>query len=610
MPPAHGASARLSPQQLIRGITPDAKLHCRIPFGGYAQVTQPTSNNVLHSRTVGAICLGPKDNVQGTHKWMSLLTGEFITRNIFTPMPMPDDVVARVNELGKFEEIIFTDRDGVVDPQEWIDTEAGKEYIDDQDHQDELLDADEEVHAQELNDLQEDDPRDRPPSDSTDDSDYEESEEPEDQGQTTGVEDPSETPGVPTNSMDTNNVNTNQQPKYTTRYGRVINPPNRYGRMINPNNKDYVQHDYNVLCLIFADDEIFIPPDTVTMSMQEAFGLDPKCSRDEMYSFAQILHQAFTQVSLKQGLKKWGKDAAEATMAKMQQLHKNVVEPVKWDDLTREEKSQALRSMIFLKQKRCGRIKAKTCADGRPQHYLYDKMEASSPTVKTESVLLSAVIDATEDRYIAVCDIPGAFLRAYLDEDVHMMMEGALADLMIKVAPDMYGPTATTNAKGQTVLYVKLTRALYGCLKSALKFWEQLSGILEDDGYVINPYDRCVANKIINGKQCTIMWHVDDLKISHKEKTVVEQQIRFLESIYGPISSVTGKVHTYLGIDMDFTTPGEVKLSMVDYLKEVIEDFPEPITGSANTPAADHLFEQSNDPNYLEKRRPRHFITQ
>jgi hypothetical protein len=46
-------------------------------------------------------------------------------------------------------------------------------------------------------------------------------------------------------------------------------------------------------------------------------------------------------------------------------------------------------------------------------------------------------------------------------------------------------------------------------------FWEDLSGKLIKCGYTLNPYDQCVANKSINGYQMTIVWHVDDLKMSH-----------------------------------------------------------------------------------------------
>jgi hypothetical protein len=62
---------------------------------------------------------------------------------------------------------------------------------------------------------------------------------------------------------------------------------------------------------------------------------------------------------------------------------------------------------------------------------------------------------------------------------------------------------------------VKLLKALYGTLQAAMLFWKDLTKNLEEWGFEINPYDWCVANKMIDGKQCTIVWHVDDLKISH-----------------------------------------------------------------------------------------------
>jgi len=48
-------------------------------------------------------------------------------------------------------------------------------------------------------------------------------------------------------------------------------------------------------------------------------------------------------------------------------------------------------------------------------------------------------------------------------------------------------------------------------------------------GFFINPYDSFMANKMIEEKQCTIVCHVDDLKISHQNRTVVDHVINLLE---------------------------------------------------------------------------------
>jgi len=81
--------------------------------------------------------------------------------------------------------------------------------------------------------------------------------------------------------------------------------------------------------------------------------------------------------------------------------------------------------------------------------------------------------------------------------------------------------------------YVQLKKALYGTLQAALLFWKLLSDTLQEWGFEINAYDQCVANKVIEGKQCTILWHVDDLKISHLSKHIVEDILRKLTNKFG-----------------------------------------------------------------------------
>ena len=81
-PPKGGVSEILSPRTIITGMTLDAKKHCQLPFGTYVQAhvsAHPT--NTPAERTVGAICLGPKGNLSGTYKFMSLRTGKIITRS-------------------------------------------------------------------------------------------------------------------------------------------------------------------------------------------------------------------------------------------------------------------------------------------------------------------------------------------------------------------------------------------------------------------------------------------------------------------------------------------------------------------------------------------------
>ena len=105
-------------------------------------------------------------------------------------------------------------------------------------------------------------------------------------------------------------------------------------------------------------------------------------------------------------------------------------------------------------------------------------------------------------------------------------------------------------------------KARYGCLKSTLLFYEKLVGDLEAQIFEINPYALCVANKTSEGKHLTITWHVDDLKILHFNRKVISETIAWLESIYGEMHVTCGKRHEYLGMWMDYSKRGEVKIYM------------------------------------------------
>ena len=59
-------------------------------------------------------------------------------------------------------------------------------------------------------------------------------------------------------------------------------------------------------------------------------------------------------------------------------------------------------------------------------------------------------------------------------------------------------------------------------IDSALLWYELYVSVLKYMGFQLNTYDMCVANKDINGKQCTISWHVDNNKVSHVEQGVID----------------------------------------------------------------------------------------
>ena len=192
------------------------------------------------------------------------------------------------------------------------------------------------------------------------------------------------------------------------------------------------------------------------------------------------------------------------------------------------------------------------------------------------------------------CDIPGAFMQSEMDELVHMKLEGEIALLLIRL--DLPYKQFLTYHHGKLVIYTELNKALYGTLQAALLFGRNLSGFLiEKLGFEANPYDFCIVNKIIDGSQCTIGWHVYDLKISHVDSNVNRDILTILQKEYGkeaPIPSTMGKVHKYLRMTIYYSTPGKVVFRMEDYIDCLISECPEDLLkGNPTSPAANHLFD-------------------
>ena len=139
------------------------------------------------------------------------------------------------------------------------------------------------------------------------------------------------------------------------------------------------------------------------------------------------------------------------------------------------------------------------------------------------------------------------------------------------------------NKNGQKVLIVECLNTVYGMMVAALLlYYKKFVKRLTKQGFKLIPYDGCVANKIVKGKQTiTICFHVDNCNISHECTKVVDATIKWLraeyESIFEDGSGVMkvhrGKVHKYLGISLDFSHKGQCHVTMYDYLDGIRQAF-------------------------------------
>ena len=119
----------------------------------------------------------------------------------------------------------------------------------------------------------------------------------------------------------------------------------------------------------------------------------------------------------------------------------------------------------------------------------------------------------------------------------------------------------------------------------------------------------------MNGKQLTVTWHVDNLKVSHEDKKIVDAFENWLRANYEdhtPMKPSRGKVHDYLAMEMDYSQPGKLKINMTKYIEGVIENFKyndEIQAKKAATPAADHLLKVNDNAKKLDYKIAEEFHT-
>jgi len=204
--------------------------------------------------------------------------------------------------------------------------------------------------------------------------------------------------------------------------------------------------------------------------------------------------------------------------------------------------------------------------NGKPTREWLSREDTSSPTASLEAIILTATIDTNEERDIMTMDIPNAFIQTELpqpekgDDRVIMKITGELVNVLVKLNPDTYeGYLVYEN--GRKVIYVVVLRAIYRMLVASLLFYKKFRKDLENIKFVFNPYDPCVANRIINGSQHTLRFHMDDVMSSHENSKVNDEFGKWANKMYGEFADVKTTrrdVHEYLGMTFDFSVKKEV----------------------------------------------------
>ena len=173
------------------------------------------------------------------------------------------------------------------------------------------------------------------------------------------------------------------------------------------------------------------------------------------------------QVSVNKGIKRHGDKALETLLSEFGQLQNhNTFDPQHMQYLPIEVRKEALNLITMIKEKMDGKVKARSCADGIKQRTYTSKEEVSSPTMQPESLILSLIIDAKEGKDVATADVVGAYVLANMKDYVLVKLIGKSVDIMCEVSAEYEKCVGIEN--GKRVLYLRLKKALYGCMQSAI----------------------------------------------------------------------------------------------------------------------------------------------
>jgi hypothetical protein len=307
-------------------------------------------------------------------------------------------------------------------------------------------------------------------------------------------------------------------------------------------------------------------------------------------------------ISAGAAISRFGNIAIDVMQKELQQMiDKKVWTPILIKDLDIEERKSIIPSSIFLKEKfkpsgEFDKLKGRLVAGGhRQDKMLYHELisgsedisfynnKLSSPTVSIQAVMIQASIAAYENRKVVTIDITGAYLNADMGEiKVFMRLDKRNTDILLGIAPSY-----ANYVEDKGSLVVRLDKALYGCIEAAKLWHDNFVSTAQEYGFIKNMLDPCVLNYYKKGIQVTMCIYVDDIMLTSIDGDLVEDVVAFLQSKYESITTHRGVSHDYLGMKFDFEYP-LVKVSMHGFIDKLIKDFG--IEGTLSSPATNDIF--------------------
>ena len=523
----------------ITGRKVDMNRDLRYGFGDYVEVpVRHTDNDVTHPRTETAIAVMSTGNTNGDWKFFKPFTGTYITRPCTKPaLPATEGLIQKLNELAGKDGNLRSVPHFTIGRPDGIEVILPPEFI----------------YENELPNFPSDEsfvPTHMPVSSISSDN---------------------STPEIPPNVELRGDSNDETNDDHSVQLIDPIQPP----PTIEPT--------------IEAATESTVPENTDNLPQTFANGRYPARKSRTSWKDHSFIANHYTR---RQAETKFGKVAIKAKKKEILQLNDmEFAYPVDFSKLNREQRRKIIRSHIIYQPKYDPdtgafiKLKARFVGNGSTQMQTYD---VSSPTVTTHAVFINAAIAAKERRKVKTADLPGAYLNADMSgEEVLMHINPDEADILCLMKPE-YKEFLREDGS----LIVRLTKALYGCIQSAKLWYNEISTTLKSIGYAPNPKDICVFNKVVDGVQCTITLHVDDLMVTSINEQLIDEVMQTLKQKYerpdAKIEVKEGKVHKYLGMTLDFSNDGKVIITMNKYIRELLK-FTN-TKGHCSTPATEQLY--------------------
>jgi hypothetical protein len=138
---------------------------------------------------------------------------------------------------------------------------------------------------------------------------------------------------------------------------------------------------------------------------------------------------------------------ADASKKEIDQLHKRTCFALlKVKEMKPSERKKAQMVLMFLTEKRDKSVKGRMVYNGKPTREWLSREDAASPTAALESIMITGVIEAKEEKDVMTCNILNPFIQALLpkkdpgEDRVVIKITGMLVNMLVGINPKLYGP--------------------------------------------------------------------------------------------------------------------------------------------------------------------------